>query len=177
MGSAAVVPRNQNPNEKEESRVSTALDNVAVFPVPAQEEPQEEQRKKDNDGLHKRRGIWHTRVKIDGKWRELSLETRNYKEARKNRPEKIQEFEERQKLPDLANLHFEKAAELWLGERLKLVARGAYKIEKQRLAPLVQKFGKLEIVQITAQHLPGYPVICLEQGSSRTVNLGVKVAV
>src|SRR5215813_15644475 len=95
---SVVALRNQNPNEKEESRVSTALDNVAVFPVPAQEEPQEEQRKKDNDGLHKRRGIWHTRVKLEGKWREISLETRNYNEARKNRPAKIQEFEEREKL-------------------------------------------------------------------------------
>ena len=64
--------------------MSTAFDNIAVFPVPSQEEPQEEQRKKDNDGLHKRRGIWHTRVKIDNKWREISLATLNYQEARKN---------------------------------------------------------------------------------------------
>src|SRR5215470_11232613 len=132
--------------------MSTVLDNITAFPVPAQEEHQEVQPKKDNDGLHKRRGIWHTRVKLDGKWREISLETRNYNEARKNRPAKIQEFEERQKLPDLATLPFENAAELWLGERLKLVAKGTYKIEKQRLVPLVQKFRNLKLVQITAQH-------------------------
>src|SRR5215831_12498890 len=171
----AVGLRTHNPNEKEESRVNTALDNVAVFPVRAQEEPQEEQRRKDNDGLHKRRGIWHTRVKIDGKWRELSLETRNYKEARKNRPAKIQEYEESQKLPDLANLHFEKAADLWLGERLKLVAKGTYKIEKQRLVPLVQKFGNLKLVQITVQHLRSYQLVRIEQVSPRTCNLELKV--
>jgi integrase len=155
--------------------VNTVSDNLAVFPVPAQEEPPDEQRKKDNDGLHKRRGIWHTRVKVDGKWRELSLETRNYKEARRSRPAKIQEYEERQKLPDLATLPFEKAAELWLGERLKLVAKGTYKIEKQRLAPLIQKFGNLKLVQITAQHLRSYQLVRIEQVSPRTCNLELKV--
>src|SRR5262249_40731211 len=46
--------------------------NVAVFPVAAQEEPQEEQRKKDNDGLRKRRGIWHFKLKVAGRWKEMS---------------------------------------------------------------------------------------------------------
>src|SRR5262249_40903019 len=175
MGSAAVVPRNQNPNEKEESRVSTALDNVAVFPAPAQDGPQEEQRTKDNDGLHKRRGIWHTRVKIDGKWRELSLETRNYKEARKNRPAKIQEFEERQKLPDLANLHFEKAAELWLAERHKLIAPNTYRIDSERLKRLKEKFSGKKVSQITSQDLRAYQLLRIEKVGSRTVNLELKV--
>ena len=73
--------------------MSAALENVAVFPVPG-EERQGEQRKRDNDGLHKRRGIWHTRVKIDGRWRELSLSTRSYQQARKDRPQKVAAFEE-----------------------------------------------------------------------------------
>ena len=155
--------------------MSTALDNIAVFPAPAEQEPQEEQRKKDNDGLHKRRGIWHTRVKVDGRWKELSLGTRNYNEARKDRPKKIEEYEERQKLPDLATLPFEKAAELWLGERVKLVAKGTYKIEKQRLAPLTQKLGTLRLVDITAQHLRAYQLVRIEKVSPRTCNLELKV--
>jgi len=155
--------------------VNTALDNVAVFPVRAQEEPQEEQRRKDNDGLHKRRGIWHTRVKIDGKWRELSLETRNYKEARKNRPAKIQEYEESQKLPDLANLHFEKAAELWLAERHKLVAPNTYRIDKERLKRLKEKFSGKKVIQITSQDLRAYQLLRIEKVGSRTVNLELKV--
>src|SRR5215813_4131711 len=124
----AVGLRTHNPNEKEESRVNTALDNVAVFPVRAQEEPQEEQRRKDNDGLHKRRGVWHTRVKIDGKWRELSLGTRNYNQARAERNLKVEEFEAKAKLPNLAKLPFEKASEMWLQERFKLVAKNTYQI-------------------------------------------------
>lgn len=157
--------------------MSTALDNVAVFPVRIKEEPPEEQPKKDkdNDGLHKRRGIWHTRVKIAGKWKELSLGTRNYNEARRKRQEKVDEFEERQKLPDLATLPFQKASELWLGERLKLVSTGTYKIEKQRLAPLVEKLGNLRLIDITYQHLRAYQLTRIEQVSPRTCNLELKV--
>jgi integrase len=155
--------------------VSTVLDNIAPFPVPSQKEPQEEQRKKDNDGLHKRRGIWHTRHKLDGKWHEISLETRNYKEARTNRPKKIEEFQQRHKLPDLAKLPFEEAADLWLGERLKLVAKGTYKIEKQRLAPLKQRFGHMKLMSITAEHLRAYQLVRIEQVSARTCNLELKV--
>lgn len=157
--------------------MSTALDNLAVFPVPVKEQPQEEQPKKDkdNDGLHKRRGIWHTRVKIAGRWKELSLGTKNYNEARKKRQDKVEEFEERQKLPDLATLPFEKAAQLWLAERLKLVAKGTYKIEKQRLAPLVQKLGNLRLIDITSQHLRSYQLVRIDQVSPRTCNLELKV--
>src|SRR5262249_39833830 len=96
-------------------------------------------------------------------------------EARKNRPIKIEEFEERQKLPDLASLTFERASELWLGERLKVVAKGTYKIEKQRLVPLVQKLGGLRLVDISAQHLRAYQLVRIEQVSARTVNLELKV--
>ncbi len=157
--------------------MSTALSNVAVFPLNVPEEPKKEERKKDrdNDGLHRRRGIWHTRVNVNGRWRELSLGTRNYNEARKKRQEKVEEFEERQKLPDLATLPFREAAELWLGERLKLVAGGTYKIEKERLTPLVQKLGNLRLIDITPQHLRAYQLVRIEQVSPRTCNLELKV--
>src|SRR5262249_42312451 len=97
------------------------------------------------------------------------------KEARKNRPTKIQEFEERHKLPDLAKLTFEKAAELWLGERLKLVAPNTYRIDKERLKPLQQKFGGKKLCAITAQDLRAYQLIRIEKVSPRTVNLELKV--
>jgi hypothetical protein len=97
--------------------------------------------------------FWHTRVKFNGRWREISLEIRSYNEARKNRPSKVQEFEEQQKLPDLATLTFESAADLWLGERLKLVAKGTYKIEKQRLAPLMRRLGRLRLMDMTRNTL------------------------
>jgi len=155
--------------------VNTVLDNLAVFPVPAQEEPHEEQRKKDNDGLHKRRGIWHTRVKIDGRWKELSLGTRSYQEARRDRPKKVEEFEQKFRLPDLAKLSLEKAAELWLNEREKLVAKNTVRIDKERLKPLKAKFAAKKLCDITAQDLRAYQLIRIERVSPRTVNLELKV--
>jgi len=86
--------------------VSTALDNVAVFPVPAQEEPEGKQRKKDNDGLHKRRGIWHFKLKVGGRWKEISTHTSNYLEARKYRTKTVQAQEEGRLPNDLAKWTF-----------------------------------------------------------------------
>jgi integrase len=155
--------------------VSTTLNNIAVFPAPSQEEVREEQRKTDRDGIHRRRGIWHTRVKVDGKWKELSLGTRNYNTARLERPKKIEEFEQRLKLPDLAKLPFDKAAELWLGERLKIVARNTYRIDKERLKPLKQRFSGKKLCDIKAQDLRAYQLVRIETVSPRTVNLELKV--
>jgi hypothetical protein len=45
---------------------------------------------RDKDGLHKRRGIWHYKLKIAGKWKELSTKTTNYQKARKTRHEALQ---------------------------------------------------------------------------------------
>ena len=94
--------------------MSTALDNVAVFPIPAQEEPQEDQRKKDNDGLHKRRGIWHFKIREGGRWKEISTGTRNYQEARKFRTKVLQEQQEGKLPSDMAQWTLAKAGDRWL---------------------------------------------------------------
>src|SRR5262247_1480318 len=107
------------------------LENIALFPAPNQDE-QQEKPKKDNDGLHKRRGIWFFRAKVGGRVRDLSTKTRNYQEARKERQRRLRQLEEERKLPDLANMTLEKASKLWLGEREKLVAKNTRRIEKER---------------------------------------------
>src|SRR5262249_20732981 len=94
---------------------------------------------------------------------------------RKNRPIKIQEFEERKKLPDLAKLSLKEAAELWLKERFKLVAPNTYRIDKERLKPLQEKFGAKKLWDITAKDLRAYQLIRIEKVSPRTVNLELKV--
>src|SRR5262249_19255105 len=45
--------------------------------------------RRDNDGLHKRRGIWYYALNIDGERRFFSAKTRNYQEARRVRAEAI----------------------------------------------------------------------------------------
>jgi hypothetical protein len=41
--------------------------------------------RRDNDGLHKRRGIWYYCLTINGQRRFFSTSTHNYQEARKVR--------------------------------------------------------------------------------------------
>jgi hypothetical protein len=45
---------------------------------------------KDSDGLHKRRGIWHYKLKVGGRWKEYSAHTTSYQEARKERQRAMQ---------------------------------------------------------------------------------------
>ena len=56
-------------------------------------------RYRDTDGLHKRRDIWHYKLKVGGKWKEFSTGKTNYQEARKVRHDAIQAQEEGGSLP------------------------------------------------------------------------------
>ena len=78
---------------------------------------------RDKDGLHKRRGIWHHRLKIDGRWREFSTRTTNYRAAKKVRQQALQAQQENRLPTDMAQQKLEKVAERWLKDREKLVAR------------------------------------------------------
>ena len=51
-------------------------------------------RARDNDGLHKRRGIWHYKLKIQSRWREFSTRTTIYREAKRIRQKALREQEE-----------------------------------------------------------------------------------
>ena len=61
--------------------------------------PEVVQGKRDNDGLHKRRGVWHFKLKVAGHWREGSSHTSNYQEARRVRQQALQ-AQEGERLPN-----------------------------------------------------------------------------
>src|SRR5690349_12457896 len=77
---------------------------------------------RDNDGIHKRRGIWHYKLKIAGRWREVSTRTSNYGEARKKRRDALQAQDEGRLPTDQAKWPFEKAAQAWLEGRTNRVS-------------------------------------------------------
>ncbi len=135
----------------------------------------QEKRKKDSDGLHKRRGIWYFRAKVGGRVRDLSTRTANYQAARKERQRRLQQLAEERKLPDLANMTLEKAAKLWLAGREKLVAKNTYRIDKERLKPLKETFGDKKLVEITAEQIRAYQLVRIDKVSPRTINLEIKV--
>ncbi len=134
-----------------------------------------ESNRRDRDGLHKRRGVWHYKLKIAGRWRESSTRTTNYREARGIREDAL-EAQKKGRLPtDMAKWPFEKAASQWLDGRTKFVAPMTYRIDKERLVQLLKVFRGRRLCDITAAEINGYQVLRASQVSPRTVNLETKV--
>jgi integrase len=148
---------------------------VMVYPAsgPPGEKPEV---RRDKDGLHKRRGIWHYKLKIAGKWKEYSTKKTNYQEAKKVRNQ-AQLDQEQGRLPnDFAKLGFDKAAELWLAERKKLaLAENTHRMDKERLVPLKAGFGGTRLCDITAHMIRAYQLNRTEKVGPKTINLETDV--
>ncbi len=134
-----------------------------------------ESNRRDRDGLHKRRGVWHYKLKIAGRWRETSTRTTNYREARKIRQQALQAQEEGRLPNDMAKWPFEKAAGQWLAGREKLVAHQTHRIDKERLNALLKVFGGRRLCDITDNDVRTYQIRRLDQVGPRTINLDIKV--
>ncbi len=132
-------------------------------------------KRRDKDGLHKRRGIWHYKLKIAGKWKEVSAKTTNYREARDIRQGALQAQEEGRLPTDFAKLTFERAQVIWLEERKIAVAPKTQRIDKERTVPLKTAFGGTRLCEITSDMVRGYQAKRVAKVSPRTVNLETKV--
>jgi integrase len=130
---------------------------------------------RDNDGLHKRRGIWHYKLKIAGKWKEISTKSTNYAQARKTRQEALQAQEEGRLPTDFAKLIFEKASETWLAERRTQVAPKTHRIDKERLVPLKAEMSGRRLCEITSDIVRAYQMKRTHKVGPRTINLETKV--
>lgn len=130
---------------------------------------------RDNDGLHKRRDIWHYKLKIAGRWKEISTKTTNYQKARKTRQDAVQAQEQGQLPTDFTKLLFEKATELWLGDRKAVVAPKTYRIDKERIVALKAEFSGRRLCDFTSDLVRSYQTKRVSKVSPRTVNLETKV--
>ncbi|HEV3330171.1 MAG TPA: site-specific integrase [Bryobacteraceae bacterium] len=141
-----------------------------------QPQPQQQQgNRKDNDGLHKRRGVWHYKLKIAGKWKELSTHATNYQEARRVRQQALQDQEQGRLPNDLAKWRFERASAEWLAGRKNIVAPKTYSIDKDRMRPLLAFFSGQRLCDINADTVKAYQLKRAGKLSSRTINLKTKV--
>ena len=131
--------------------------------------------RRDRDGLHKRRGIWHYKLKIDGKWRECSAKTKDYREAKGVRQKALQEQADGRLPTDAAKAKLSQVAPGWLDYRKKVVAHQTWCIDKERLKPLQRAFGHRRLCDITSDNIRSYQIRRAEEVSNRTVNLEVKV--
>jgi integrase len=102
----------------------------------------------DNDGIHKRRGVWYYRLRIDGRLRELSTRSRNYQEARRIRQEVVEAHRKGQLPTDLARCPFDRVAEDWLAGRKVRVSAKTYSSDTERLRPLRKAFGSCRLEEL-----------------------------
>jgi len=126
---------------------------------------------RDNDGLHRRRGIWHYKMKVGGRWREVSARTTNYQEARRIRHRALLEQQEGRLPRDFAKWTFDKASKQWLDARAQHVSRKTHQTERERVQALLKFFAGRRLDEITAQELVAYQVKRATEVSAKTINL------
>ncbi len=126
---------------------------------------------RDNDGLHKRRGIWYYALNIDSERRFFSTKTHNYQEARKVRAEAVKAQLENRLPTDAAKQRFETLLAQVLEDRKPHFAENTIRLEKERSGPLLKHFSGRRVSEIDAAAIRGFQTARAKQVSTRTVNL------
>lgn len=145
---------------------------------PVTRPPQERKPNHDNDGLHKRRGVWHFRLRVDGRWREFSTRTRVYQEARKAKQAVVEAHRTNQLPTDLARAPFNKVAADWLAGRKLTVAPKTYSSDRGRLKPLLKTFASRRLEELVANGgslIRAYQLARSAKVGPRTVNMELTV--
>jgi hypothetical protein len=97
--------------------------------------------RRDNDGLHKRRGVWYYCLTIAGKRRFFSTKTRNWQEARGVRANASKAQIDGTLPNDLSKLSFEKLLPKVLEDRAPHLAANSIRIDRERSGPLLKHFS------------------------------------
>jgi integrase len=138
-------------------------------------QPTDEPKRKDNDGLHKRRETWYYALNIAGQRRFFSTKTRSYQEARRVRADAIK-MQLENKLPtDAAKLRFELLLQKVIEDRKPHLAEASIRIDRERSGPLLKYFKGRRIAEITADTIRNYQTARMKKVGNRTVNLETKL--
>jgi integrase len=140
-------------------------------PNPNPNEPQT----RDNDGLHKRRGIWYYCLIVNGQRRFFSTKTRSWHEARKTRANAIKAQLENRLPTDAAKQRFEVLLRQVLGDRKPHLCESTIRLERERSAPLLKHFSGRRVSEIDSAAIRSYQTTRAKQVSTRTVNLETKL--
>lgn len=130
---------------------------------------------RDNDGLHRRRGIWEFRLKLDGKWKAFSTGTTNYNDARKFRQRKEKELSDARMPPEKAKWPLAKAADVWLASRAHDTALSSQRRYRELVRALIRHFPGRTLGDITAADIQGYQIRRLKKIAPRSLNLELRV--
>src|ERR1700722_10702909 len=127
--------------------------------------PEEPQKQRDNDGLHKRRAIWYYALSIGGERRFFSTKATNYQEARRIRAKAIKDQEDGRLPNDLSKLPFEKLLVQVMDERKPSLSEGSIRIDRERSGPLLKYFAGRRVSTIDIKVVRDYQ-------ASRTLKVG-----
>lgn len=130
---------------------------------------------RDNDGLHKRRGIWYYSLHVGGKRRFFTTGTRNYQEARRKRAEAIKAQQDNRLPTDHAKWRFETLLEQVMEDRKPHLSESSVRIDKERSVPLLRVFRGKRVCEIDARAIKDYQRGRQKAVGNRTINLEVKL--
>jgi integrase len=131
--------------------------------------------RRDNDGLHKRRGVWYYCLTIAGKRRFFSTKTRNWQEGRRVRAI-ASKAQLENKLPgDAAKQRFETLLAQVLEDRKPHLAENTIRIERERSGPLLKHFSGRRVSEIDAAAIRAYQTARAKVVGHRTINLECKL--
>lgn len=129
---------------------------------------------RDRDGLHRRRGIWHFKVRVGGRWRELSTGERNWQAARAKRREMLAAVEAGRLPGEMAKWPLAKALEHWLDSRAHDTAPSSQRRYRELVRALAAHFPARRLADISAADIAAYQVERLKSVSPRSVNLELR---
>lgn len=130
---------------------------------------------RDNDGLHKRRGVWYYCLTVDGKRRFFSTKTRSYSEARTVRSQAIKAQLEGLLPTEQAKWRFETLLAQVLEDRKPHLAANTIRLERERSGPLLKHFSGRRVSEIDAGAIRRYQNARAKLVGPRTVNLECKL--
>ncbi|MGH9478503.1 MAG: hypothetical protein ACRD1A_04680 [Terriglobales bacterium] len=130
---------------------------------------------RDNDGLHKRRGIWEFRLKLDGKWRAFSTGTTNINEARRFRASKAKELADGHAPAEMASWTLKRALEARRADPTRTIAEATRKSERYLSPALLRCFPARTLGEVTNEKLRQYQARRLRDVAPRTVNMEVSL--
>lgn len=139
------------------------------------EEPIQPRRRRDRDGLYKRRDYWHYELVIDGKKRSFTTGTKDYSQAKKIRAAAVRELEQGKLPVESGRKRFEEAAAEYIKHREATAAVGTVRLEKERLGPLKRGIGNRALKEITARVIRDYQAARAKDVSGRTVNMEIQL--
>jgi integrase len=133
------------------------------------------QKRRDSDGLHKRRGYWEFTLTIDGRRRAFSTHTKVLREAREIRNEAIKKQLENKLPTNLARARFEQVLAKVLEDREPHLSESSIRCEQERSKPLLDHFAGRRVNEITGDAIREYQRKRLEKVGPRTINLEARL--